>query len=71
MYCRRNSAWGVRFWLSQRLVECAYSHLGSLLVGTWAMSAFYRLFGAHVGKWTTFRFGNAILCPDQLQIGDW
>jgi len=57
--------------MSQRLVEASYHHLGSLLVGTWGMSALYRLFGAQVGKWTTFRFGNPILCPDQLQIGDW
>lgn len=42
-----------------------------MLAGSWAMSSFYRLFGAEVGKWATFRVGNVITLPEQLQVGDW
>lgn len=42
-----------------------------MLAGSWAMSSFYRLFGAEVGKWATFRVGNIITLPEQLQVGDW
>ena len=45
--------------------------MGSMLIGTWGASVFYRLYGAKVGKWTTFRFGNTILAPDMLDLGDW
>ena len=57
--------------MSQRLVESAYCHLGTMLVGTWAMSCFYRAFGAQIGKWSTFRVGNVISLPEQLRVDDW
>lgn len=70
-WCSHNSSYGVRFWMSQRLVDAAYSSLGFALVGTWGVSAFYSLFGAAVGKWTTFRFSNTLLVPDMLDLGNW
>lgn len=69
--CRRESYYGLRFWLAQRLLEAAHSTLGSVMTGTWGLNAFYRLFGASVGKWTTFRYGNIISVPDMLTAGDW
>lgn len=69
--CSRQSLAGFQCWISQRFVESAYCHLGSMLLGTWAMSSFYRAFGARVGKSVTFRVGNVVSLPEQLQVGDW
>ena len=41
-----------------------------LLTGTAAISAYYRALGARIGLSATFRFGNLLLTPDLLDIGD-
>ena len=62
---------GLKCWMSQRLVETAHQQLGGMVSGSWAMSTFYRAFGADVGKWATFRDSNIITLPEQLKVGDW
>ena len=71
LICRRHSVYGVLFWITQRLVEASFRKAGILTIGTWGANAFYRLFGASVGQLATFRFGNCILTPDMLTVGDW
>ena len=63
------AAW--RLWMCERLVSNAMYHFGGTLLGTWAAGSFYRLFGASVGRWATFRQSNILCLPDMMTIGDW
>ncbi len=70
MRCRRTSIFGVRFWAAQRVQEIVFTRSAILLTGTAAISAYYRALGARIGLSVTFRFGNLLLTPDLLDIGD-
>ena len=69
--CRRHSNAGVRLWLCERLVSVGMQGFGGMLLGSWGAAVFYRLFGASVGRWATFRMSNVLHLPDMLSIGDW
>ena len=69
-WCRRHSLYGVRFWLSQRLIEGTFRRVVAYLQGTWFMTLYLRCMGAKIGSWVTFRYCNVQTAPDMLIIGD-
>lgn len=70
LLCRRNSLFGLRFWLSQRAIEGAFKRFVAYLQGTWFINVYMRLLGGKIGSWVTFRMCNVQTAPDMLQIGD-
>ena len=71
LLCRRNSVYGVSFWVSQKLVEVTFSNVGGIVMGTWALNSIYRTFGAHIGSYAIIRKTPAITVPDMLKLGKW
>ena len=67
--CRRFTSYGVAFWASQRLVELTYANISTVFMGTWALNAIYRILGASVGSYTSFRKVAAVNVPDMLKMG--
>lgn len=57
------------FWASQRLVELTYLNVSSVFMGTWALNSIYRIFGASIGGYTSFRKVPAINVPDMIKMG--
>ena len=67
---RRLSQYGVNFWAAQRLVDQTMASFGGSLVGTWALNAIYRTFGARVGSNAILRKIPAVSVPDLLNLGN-
>ena len=67
--CRRNTSYGVAFWASQRLMELTYLNVSTVFMGTWALNGIYRLFGASIGGYTSFRKVACVNVPDMLKEG--
>ena len=68
---KRASLYGLRYWAAQRVVESTYATYGNILVGTWALNAMYRAFGARIGSMTIVRNKTSgITVPDMLTIGN-
>lgn len=63
--------YGGLLWASELLVETTVVNYGNILVGTWALNALYRAFGASIGSLSVIRNKTpAITIPDMLTLGD-
>lgn len=50
-------------------MELTYLNVSSVFMGTWALNGIYRIFGASIGGYTSFRKVPAITVPDMIKMG--
>lgn len=50
-------------------MELTYANVSTVFMGTWALNAIYRIFGASIGSYTSFRKVPAVNVPDMIKMG--